>query len=94
MLGRIGRREFKVEVFDGRDPAPLSEETGRMLAQWLAQGAPAFDVEAERARIARATSLEELMAIWRMTPEDRRAEIKEALSARKAELQSQEGVRT
>ncbi|MCX8018843.1 MAG: hypothetical protein N2690_13260, partial [Rhodocyclaceae bacterium] len=27
-------------LFDGRDPAPLSPETGRMLLEWLISGAP------------------------------------------------------
>ncbi|MCX8017692.1 MAG: hypothetical protein N2690_07330, partial [Rhodocyclaceae bacterium] len=71
---------------DGRDPAPLSPETGRMLLEWLISGAPAFDPQAARARIERAASLDELMAIWRETPEIARAEIKEWLSQRKAEL--------
>jgi hypothetical protein len=75
-------------LFDGRDPAPLSAETGRMLVEWLESGqdAPAFDVEAARARIARAATLDDLKAIWAETPEAHRAQIKEALSQRKAEL--------
>ncbi|MBW7657722.1 AAA family ATPase, partial [Hydrogenophilus thermoluteolus] len=75
-------------LFDGRDPAPLSAETGRMLIEWLESGQepPVFDVEAEIARIARAASIDDLKAIWADTPDAHRPQIKEALSRRKAEL--------
>ncbi|MCX8016491.1 MAG: ATP-binding protein [Rhodocyclaceae bacterium] len=73
-------------LFDGRDPAPLSAETGRMLVEWLSSGAPDFDLDAELARIARATSMDDLMAIWNNAPADQRHALKDALSQRKTEL--------
>jgi hypothetical protein len=76
-------------LFDGKDPAPLSAETGRMLIEWLRSGQPAWDAESTLARIARASTLDELKAIWHETPPEHRDAIKAALSERKAALQSE-----
>ncbi|MBC7357610.1 MAG: hypothetical protein H5U10_03630 [Desulfacinum sp.] len=76
-------------LFDGKDPAPLSAETGRMLIEWLRSGQPAWDAESALARIARAVTLEELKAIWHETPSEQREAIKAALTERKAALQSE-----
>lgn len=73
-------------LFDGADPAPLTAETGRRLLDWLNDGAPAFDAEAEIARIHRAETMPALMAIWNETAPEYRDQIKDALSTRKQQL--------
>lgn len=75
-------------LFDGVDPQPLSADTGKRLIDWLNTGAPAFDFDAEIARIARATSMDDLMAIWQDAPPDQRNTLKTALTQRKTELET------
>lgn len=77
----------RTSLFDGKDPQPLSADTGRTLIDWLNTGAPAFDAAAEIARIARANSIDDLMAIWNAAPSDQRNTLKAALTQRKSELE-------
>lgn len=63
---------------------PINEESGRLIAQWAAGGAPKSIDHA--AALKSATTLAELAAAWGKVPKSEQAKYVETKDARKAEL--------
>lgn len=81
-------------LFTDQDPAPITEDTGAALREWLESGVATPDVAAILDSISGAASMEVLKghyeAAMQMLPEPHHAAIRKATNARKAQLQSTE----
>jgi len=79
-------------LFVDHDPAPITEETGQRLLEWLETGASAPDVQAILNSLASAASMDVLKghyeAALQMLPEEHHVEIRKATNQRKQELLS------
>lgn len=79
---KYSREDLRAILVDGQ---PITQETGRLLAQWSAGGSDPIIP----GRIESCASLEALQALWEALTDDQRAKHKPAFVARKRQIADQ-----